>query len=203
MFGKKIETNDSVDVLLSELDQHLRQAMSVEPSDDFAKNVRARIDEQRGHGEWWGWQWAAAAACVLAIAIGWRVANTPAEERRAATAGSPASADVQLAAVPAPPVRVERQVNSTPALRLRTPIAPTKPLRDAMSPEVIVPEENARAMARLLALARSGRIDEEKLKPVVAPVSSPTLDVPPLGVTAIAIPDIEIENGPPTADREK
>jgi hypothetical protein len=148
------------------------------------------------------WRWAAAAACVVAIAIGWRIANTTDGNRLAAPERSRPSADVRLAAVPAPPAPVEPHAERTPPARVST--AQSDRRADTAAPEIIVPEENARAVARLLALARSGSINEEQLTPVAATVSSPTLDTPLLGVAAIVISDIEIDNVRPTsADRQE
>ena len=62
--------------IVEDLERDLREALTIEPSADFARQVRARI-EQRPHGvmpAWFGWRGAlaAAAVCVLAVGVGWR-----------------------------------------------------------------------------------------------------------------------------------
>jgi hypothetical protein len=205
IFRRKAETKEVADAaLLEEVDEQLRQALSIQPSAGFASKVRARIGEQRRRHERWGWRWAAAVAGILAVAIVWRTANIVDEESPATPERRPSSADVRLAAVPAPTGSTEPPVQIVPAIRQRPTTVRTTRKPDGTSPEIIVPEDNARAVARLLSLARSGGIDEEKLTPIVAPVSSPTLDIPPLGVAAITVPDIEIANGPSnSADRQE
>jgi hypothetical protein len=198
-FRLKAEATETAEAtektLLAEIEEQLRQAMSVQPSPDFARKVRARIDERRGDRDWWTWRWAAAAACILAVVIGWRMANRTDEVEPAQIGSERKAVDVRLAAAPTPSVR-ERPS----AIPRHPPATRTSRQSDISQPEIMVPEDNARAVARLLALARSGSITEERLTPVVVAATSPTLDVPPLGVPALPVPEMEIQNGPPFGD---
>jgi hypothetical protein len=179
--------------LVAEIEAQLRQAMSVQPSPDFARKVRARIDEQRVDRNWWTWRWTAAAACILAVVIGWRLVNRtdevgPSEIRREGNA-----VDIRLAAAPTPSAR-ERPIS------MAQPITRTSRQPASSQPEVIVPEDNARAVSRLLALARSGRITEERLTPVVPTAAPATLDVAPIVVPEISVPEVESLSVAPLGD---
>jgi hypothetical protein len=179
--------------LLAEIEEQLRQAMSVQPSSDFARKVRVRIDERRVDRDWWTSRWAAAAACILAVVIGWRMVSQTDQQGPSRIGGERKAVDVRLAAPPTPSVR-ERPIS------IPKPVTRTSRQPAPSPPEVIVREDNARAVARLLALARSGSITEERLTPVAIAAASPTLDVPPLGVQALPVPEMEIQNGPPFGD---
>ena len=195
--GKTAEATAAEQTLFAEIEAQLRQAMSVQPSPDFARKVRARIDERRVDRDRWTWRWAAAAACILAVGIGWRMANRTDDVEPAQIGRERKAVDVRLAAAPTPAVR-ER-----PTAIPRHPPATGTSRPDISQPEVIVPEDNARAVARLLVLARSGSITEERLTPVAVAAASPTLDVAPLGVPPIPVPEMEIQNGPPFGDGRK
>ena len=58
-------------------------------------------------------------------------------------------------------------------------------------PEVIVSPDRAVALARLLALARSGVVDEENLRPIAATAPPVSLEVAPLVVPPITVPEID------------
>ena len=189
-FRLKAEATETAEAaektLVSEIEAQLRQAMSIQPSPDFARKVRARIDERRVDRDRWTWRWAAAAACILAVAIGWRMANRTDDVEPAQIGRERKAVDVRLAAAPTPSVR-ERPT----AIPRHPPATRTSQQPDISQPEVIVPEDNARAVARLLALARSGSITEERLTPVVPTASPATLDVAPIVVPEISLPEVE------------
>ncbi len=182
-------------MLLSEVDEQVRQALSIQPSPEFARKVQARIERDRIQRDWPVWRWTAAAACVLAIVIGWRVANRTDDGGLAQIGHERSGTDVRLAAAPTPAPGERPTSVPRPARAIRTSRPPAHSQQ-----EVLVPEDNARAVSRLLTLARSGSITEERLTPVAAPVSPPTLDVPPLGVAEIPALDLEIQNGPPLGE---
>jgi hypothetical protein len=183
------------EVLLAELEEELRQTLSVEPSPDFARKVRTRIREGRLERDWQVWRWAAAAACLLALVMGWRITTRTPEMSSADSARARTGTDVQLAAVRAPGQLTEKAIATR-----REPVGVASRKRDVAEPEIIVPEDNARALAHLLTLARTGSITEERLTPVVAAASPTTLDVAPLDVPVIPTPEIEIQDGPPFGD---
>jgi hypothetical protein len=190
-----VEATAAVDRLLAEADERLREAMSVQPSAEFAQKVRARIAHGRREQAWPVWRWAAAAACVLAIGIGWRAMQTPGEERLPESTRLRTGLDVPLAD-PAPPVR-----EVAPVIPVRkNPSAAANRTLTTSEPEIIVPEENARAVAKLLALVRSGRVDEERLTPVASAVAPDALDVLPIDVTAIPAPEMETESAASSSD---
>ena len=181
-------------ILLAEIEEDLRQAVSVQPSPDFARKVRARIDERRVDRDWWTWRWAAAAACILAVVLGWRMVNRS-EVERPQIGGERKAVDVRLAA--APTLSVGERPTAIPR---HPPAARTSRQPAPSQPEVIVPEDNARAVARLLALARSGSITEERLAPVVPTAAPATLDVAPIVVPEISVPEVESLSVAPLGD---
>jgi hypothetical protein len=195
-FRLKAEATDAVeaiDRLLAEADERLREAMSVQPSPEFGRKVRERIVQQRREPAWPVWRWAAAAACVLAVAIGWRAVHTAREEGPSESARMRIGTDVRLAAQKDAPVIPIRRHPPLPANRPPT----------LAEPEIIVPEENARAVARLLALARSGRVDEERLTPIASAAKitgGDSLDISPISVAPIPVPDIETDSVAPSGD---
>jgi hypothetical protein len=71
-------------------------------------------------------------------------------------------------------------------------------------PEIIVPPDRAQALARLVELTRSGIVNEETLRPVASTVPPEALDVSPLVVSPIAVPEIETgsRTAPSGATRE-
>lgn len=190
----------TVPAAVQELEQELRRALSIEPSPEFAGKVRARITKPVSASGGRTWEWAAAAVCILTLALGWRLAGGPGEEI-AAVPDARASADVRLDREPAPAeARPERPAPPTHDRRQVTaaaiPIAPPQPRAE---PHVVVPPGNARALTKLLALARSGGVDEESLRPAVPPATPVTLDVAPIVVPAISVPPLEIDDSAPTA----
>lgn len=181
--------------LVEELEQELRQALAIEPSADFARQVRARIERPQV----WRWQWplaVAAAACVLAVGLGWRFMRDSVDPP-AAPISVRVGSDVELQPAPSPigiprpslPIvrNAPRNVASVePDVRVSEP-----------EPEVIVPADRARALARLLELARSGDLDEQKLRPVAAAAVPATLEVEPINVPLLLTPPIDTQAGTP------
>lgn len=178
--------------IVQELEQELRQALAIEPSPDFARQVRARIDAR---SSWWnslrrpqaGLALAAAAVCVLAVGIGWRVMRSPVDPVAPAT--TRVSVDVRLDAAGPVGTRVEMPV------KVQAPRKIAK--REAAEPEVIVPPDRASALAHLLALVRRGAVDEDSLRPVVSAAAPATLDVAPIVVPSIPLPAVDIQTGAP------
>jgi hypothetical protein len=169
--------------LIEEVERELRRALAIEPSPEFAQRVRMRIGETSRSPAMPIARWlvplTAAAACVLAMGIGWRYSSGSPESTSAPLATRVAS-DVELRQ---PPARV------VPPEPLRLPARPVR--RGPVEPDVIVPPERARALARMLALARSGVVDEETLRPVAPAPAPEALEVAPLVVEPIAVPEID------------
>ena len=187
--------------LVEDFERELRDALAIEPSPDFARQVRARIDARLQPPVWWRFALPIAATCVLAVGA-WIWLNRPAEIRHA---------DVQMARQNDVVLERERSVESAvappdaakegpPTARVVLPLKP-----EAMpEPEVIVPPDRALALARLLQLARAGAVTEETLKPVASAAPPEILEIKALVVAPIAVPEIEIPTAAPESgtDRE-
>jgi hypothetical protein len=185
--------------LVEELERELRQALAVEPSPDFASKVRAKIDQRPCGADRYDWRWAAvAAACILAAALAWGLAGGPRDVTQAPHPNAQARADVRLDAerTPLPPrARASVPVRTDDAGRSTTAGNQVRPQRRGAEPEVFVPSDNARALTKLLALVRSGRVDEESLTPAAAPDAPTTLEIAPIVVPTIPLPSLDIELG--------
>lgn len=182
--------------LVDELERDLREALSLEPSADFERRVRARIHRGPAMFEWKAWA-AAAAVLVLAVGIGWRVILAPSD-------------------VPAPPGQTHRAVDvalapeGMPALHrgpgtagaAKMPASVRRARAASREPEVIVPEDNARALTRLIVLVRNGTLDEERLQPVVPSPGPATLAVAPLVVPLLPASKIDQTGTAPGGARE-
>jgi hypothetical protein len=140
---------------------------------------------------------AAAVVCVAAVGFAWMMTRNPLAVP-VAPASTLAGADVTLGFEQPRPGNEPRQPSPAPRNR--------RPDRSAAvaEPEIIVPADRARALARFLELARTRAVDEETLRPVAAASPSVALDIKPLIVSPISIPEIELQGGasPDGADRE-
>jgi len=176
--------------LVDEFERELRDALAIEPSTDFARQVRARIASRRPSRIRWTVGFAAAAVCVLALGLGIWVRSAdvrPDAPQNARHRDVHLNADVRLKATVAP---VERSSETS-----RTTRVESRPAADRIpEPEVIVPPDRALALARFLELAREGAVTEETLKTVASAAAPATLEIKPLVVAPIALPDIEIPN---------
>jgi hypothetical protein len=184
------------DALVDELEQELRQALAVEPSPDFARGVRSRIERVSSRRTpavlRWEFALAAAAVCVFAIAIGWRFGRE--DDTPATSLETRVGADVELAAPRVEAVLPPPSVTRAPSRYVRA-ASTDEPVTPA-EPEVIVPPDRAEGLARFLALTRSGAVDEEILRPIAPPQAPAKLDVAPLVVPAISVAPVDIPNGP-------
>ena len=186
--------------LLAEVDEQLRAALSIQPSPNFQSKVWARIEERWIGDRWRRWPWIAAAACALVMITAWSMVGRLEEATPAHFERTRIGRDARLAAIP-PPLNAgpafHRLVYKSASCRCRYPaIAAQVDAHDllvqvrASEPEVIVPEQNVRALARLLALARNRTIDEEKLRPVDNPESA-FLEPAPLVVPPIVVLELD------------
>jgi hypothetical protein len=183
--------------MTDELEQDLRQALTIDPSPDFARHVRARIEARRG---WFafiplraGLAATAVAVCVLTAAAAWRAARTT-EEVVVSPPARVAGADVRLGrAIPERALIPEALI---PPPRLSRPSAAARRVQPVEPPEIIVSEDRARGLQRLLALARSGTVDEDMLRPMAA-TAARTLELAPISVPSIPLPDMDNQTGAP------
>jgi hypothetical protein len=197
------------EAIVRELEQELRAALNVEPSADFVRRVRARIDERPS-----GFAPtladvvrslsmrrlapATVAVCIVAVGLGWLFRHDRTDFRPKRNAGDVRlMSEVQSAPAPAAVAHQRTPERTSPRA---APPQSTRTTRTVVAsaagePEIIVPQDRARALARLLALARSGVVDEQSLLPVASAAASATLDVPPIVVPSIPVPDVEIRSG--------
>jgi hypothetical protein len=210
--------------VVDDFERDLREALAIEPSPDFARQVRARIAARRAPVMWWRFALPIAATCVLAVGLMiWmnlekNVRLKPDATVKASTvkasstekAASAGNASVAPEGSNVDPVAsgFSRTLSRRAAPERRTTttrrvtVEPERPL--APEPEIIVPPDRALALARLLELARNGSLNEEKLKPVASARPPATLDVTPLVVAPLSVPELETPSGAAQggADRE-
>jgi hypothetical protein len=199
------------EALVDAFERELRDALAIEPSADFAQKVRARIAARRAPVVWWRVALPVAAMCVFAIGLGLWSRST--DEEKVSTSVRRAGLDVQLHAedgvVPTGPVKRattvsaaavrgtgERESNTTRMVK-RSSAEP------APEPEVIVPPDRALALRRFLEMARSGAVNEETLKPVAAAASPSVLEIEPIVVTPLSVPELEPQPGAAQAGVER
>ena len=179
-------------------ERELRDALAIEPSPEFACQVRARIAARRSPPLRWTYGLAAAAVCVLALGLGWWVTSGDATSEGVQQAHRDVHLNPERVTATVAPVEASRETSPAPGVRLR-------PQPERMpEPEVIVPADRALALARFLELAREGAVTAETLKPVASAAAPATLEIKPLVVAPIALPDIETPNAVTEggADRE-
>jgi hypothetical protein len=193
--------------LIEGLDGELRTALAIEPSPQFAPRVRAAIETasasgRRGPMFWWSGLAAAAAAGILLVMV-------PSVERMPPPAAPvptrpapPTAASTATAAIDdtRTPREIDRLVPSGIVAR-RAPRQPVKE-RPLAEPEIIVSEDQQRAVARFVALVRAGRLDASSLatEPDGDIAPPPELAVSPLAVAPIAIPSVEFSTHSAVAD---
>ena len=182
-------SRERFDPMIEDLERELRDALAVEPSPDFERRVLARLAAQTAPAARWPVALAAAAVCVLAAALGWSFSGAARVDGPAPGAAR-APADVLLRVEQKTPTIARPAAGDVRGSETRLPVSPSPALARRHAPEtapveIIVPPDRARGIARLLALARSGAVDEEMLEPV-APAETPaTLEIAPLVVPSI------------------
>ena len=177
------------------LDGEIQHTLAIEPSPYFVERVQAQVRETSRAAPWWRWALAAAAAIII-LAIAGSFALRSGAPPTVARAPQPSA----VTPAPAPgaviPSQVEKREASerppseavSPRRLPRQPAARGAAPRAAMAlarPEVIVPAEQARAVARYLALVRSGQVDTSTL--ATPEKVAAELDVAPLAVDPLAV----------------
>ncbi|HWB31518.1 MAG TPA: hypothetical protein VG736_13515 [Vicinamibacterales bacterium] len=193
---------DERDEVLDEL----RAAVNVEPSPEFEARVRLATRESRSRGAVWAgrgraWMWGAvasgavAAAALVAVLLrsGSAVApstvtTVPQSVARNTPSRSVQQAEAVAAARPAP----LRRAAAHGAPRRTT----TAALEARRAPEVLVPPDQAIALARLLAGVSEGRVMIGATKAAdadvtIAPLSDPT----PVTITEVRIDSLPVPAG--------
>jgi hypothetical protein len=196
------------------IEQDLAQLGAIEPSGDFAARVRTRIESReraRVPAFWWLTSAAAAAAAILLVAafVIQRAdrGDVPREAPRVAVSSKqPAQVPGVVPDVPAvtaePPAAASASRRPNPSARDRRAVSAahvTAPVRpDA---EVIVPPDQALAIARLVALVRSGQGPDIPAKPAADPAPPADLVIAPLTIDALVVPDVEIASSAPAGSK--
>lgn len=176
--------------LIEEIEQELQRALAIEPSPDFGQRVRRQIVQTSVNPLAGRIRWlvplAAAVACTVAIGIGWRAPED--SDPPPAAASTRLVRDVVLHA---PPTRVPADTRRPLAPQLVRAAVVAEGHVAPAEPEIIISPDRAVALARLLALARTGVVDEENLRPIASTTPPLFLEVAPLVVPPIDVPEID------------
>ena len=179
--------------LVEDLERDLRQALTIEPSADFARQVRARIE--RTPRRTWSpvempWLAAAAAVILISLAAWWQTARL-AQPLDGVPARTTAAVDVLLERAPEPAPSPKPDIVVRPRRMVRATSVNVSP-----EPEVIVSPEAARALARFLQLTRSGAVNADQLPAPASSAPPEDLSIVPLAVPSIPVPVIDIPGSP-------
>jgi hypothetical protein len=188
--------------VLAEADEELRTVLAIIASPDFNARVSQRVQNARRSTNAAGWWWltATAAAVLLTIGVLFMWSSRPDERSTRSTSATershpPAPVNVSAATKP----NIER----APARIARTKAMskPSAVVHRPAKPEVIVPPDQQRAIARLVELLRSGVLDAKALP---EPPKTTELTIAPLSVPDIVVPDVQNIGGGsgPGAERE-
>jgi hypothetical protein len=128
----------------------LTRLVAIDPSPDFAANVRARIVQQRNRRRR-DFRWAAAAAAVLVTAAAFMAA-----EVLRAPAGTQTPVAAPVTSAPADPDKPFDAFVPVPAVQLRRPVRNTVPLKSRT--QVLVAPDARRALQRVVDLAATGAL---------------------------------------------
>jgi hypothetical protein len=174
------------------LDDELQNLLAVDPSQGFARGVRARVEAGQGPSRFLPsrllpWSVAGAMAASIAMAVAYfPQPSTPFPPV------VPLPVERPIAGVTAarPPVDVAAPETPTPTSRMRRP--PGLP-----RVEVIVPPERLDAVSRFLALSRTGAVDGASLIEARADISPPRdLQLRPLTIEELSVREVEMSAGP-------
>jgi hypothetical protein len=160
----------------------LKAALDVAPSPAFAARVRAEVAESPGRAS--GWRLATGCALLL-VAV---VSGTVVWRAKRGDAAVPQSDLTSTAAAATAAGKMTEMVVSLPAPARRLSLASTTPRARTTKLEVLVPPDQAIAVAQLLVALREGR-------PTLPPAAGPMFDEQGLllAPTPIEIPEIKFE----------
>jgi hypothetical protein len=186
-----------------EILDELRAAVNVEPSPAFEARVRRATHEQHRAGTVWpgprrAWLWSvvaggAVAAAVIAVFL-LRSGDTGSPSAVAMAQPQPTAADAPSRSVQPPPTAaVVRPAPLRRAVARRASNATTTVVRAGRrEPDVLVPPDQAVALARLLEGVSEGRVMIGATKAMDADVTIAPLSDP----TPVTITDVRIESLP-------
>lgn len=190
--------------LLKDLDRQLQLALDIEPSARFVPQVMARVERPAFAWRWAIW-WsvpAAAAAVLVLVTIGsFRSGEPRAADRRETAALPPARTEPVTDRTPleaVPPARPEEKPLVTASRRRVERPRAVAGRPGGIEGDVTVPADQARAIARYLALVRRGALDLSALVTVDSTrLASPTdLSIAPLSIEPVAMTDLDEGIGP-------
>ena len=188
-----MDDHRSADALTeSAIDREIEIALAVDPSPEFVARVRARVASGPAPSRW-GLPSMFAAAGVVAMIVLIAVAVFRSDQQRnpasvtASVVASVPTADITLA--PLAPAVAQPAIASAPSRRRSTSAASGagRPVRSAIDAEVLISADEARALRRLFAGVREGRIDLSIVPE--APTATAALGL----LSEIAIPPITLE----------
>jgi hypothetical protein len=181
------------------LDVELQQMLAVEPSPFFAQRVHAHVMTSRARQSFRAVRWGAlaAAAAIVVAALLLRVDRQPPAAIQVQTETPPATppptaTDPREKLVAPPPSPKESPVTSPQRVQSERRLA------KAPEPEVLVPPDQKRAIARYMTLLRSGELGSTNLSDALQSTDAPSslLDVVPLAVSPLAVKTIDTEVAP-------
>jgi hypothetical protein len=193
--------------VLQEIEDELRTALSISPSEDFEARVLRRVAEDEAPARWsYGWL-AAAALILLATGLFFALNRTPAPvDDGVAPQMAERQPDVRLPA-PAqqePPLAPEGpadESSSAPARKgpayASASVGRGSTPRRASEPEVIVPLNQMEAVRRLVRAVNEGLIVEVPEPPGGTIAAPAEIVIQPLVVDALPVPALEPERGTP------
>jgi hypothetical protein len=190
--------------VLQEIEDELRTALSISPSEDFEARVLRQVADDEAPARWsYGWL-AAAAVLVLAVGLFFALNRTPAPvDDGVAPQMAERQPDVRLPAVaePAPPAREGPAHRGEPQTASRSPVGRGfTPRRSSSAPEVIVPLNQMEAVRRLVRAVNEGRM-EAPPEPATGPIAAPVeLGVAPIVIEPLPVPPIEPEGAGPSPE---
>jgi hypothetical protein len=153
--------------------------LAIDPSPDFAANVRARIVQQRNRSRR-DFRWAAAAAAVLVTAAAFMAADVL---RAPAGTQTPVAAPVTRG--PAPPETPVNTRRPLPAVLALEPVRHSVPLKSRA--QVLVPPDARRALQRVVDLAATGA-----LSATAAELPAPLTEEPERPVAPIVVEELDV-----------
>lgn len=180
------------------LDREIEIALAVDPSPDFEARVRMRVASEPVPAPFWlSWKFMTAGATVAAIVVA-AVVLRPHEKTVVAPVPQTAASRAAQAAEPvaqtvSPVAQASRPANAWPKSHATIVGRPG----NVTGAEILLDPAETRALRRLIAGARDGRID---LEPVLRASTPTAMDLPPIGV--IDIPSITIDPIAPGAGEE-
>ena len=182
---------------IREVETELRRALTVLPSPQFSREVRARVAARtaRGRPSAACWIGIAATAATLIVA---RMAAPPTHEVERLHPGRTATSAANVQRAGRSPAAPQLEARHTVTTARHASAPPRRPATAAkprgVAPEVIVPPERARAIALFVELANRGAVHAVDVPNDTSADALVDLAPAPITLAPITIPDVIIEN---------